>query len=185
MIETFAEDAKRQVSSVAEVSCDLNWDEDVEAPVSEEEIQRVVELVLDKEGVERPCEVSISIVTDEHIHELNLEWRQQDKATDVVSLECERPDDPDLMPGEPCALGDIVLAPAYIAAQAPRFGTTPADEFRLLLIHGMLHLLGYDHLVDEEADFMEAREDELLSLVKTDAPVSHVVLTRHRVGEDE
>ena len=107
-----------------------------------------------------------------------------DRATDVLSLECERPDDPDLTPGEPCELGDIVLAPAYIARQSKDFGTTPADECRLLLVHGVLHLLGYDHMTDEEAAVMEAREDELVSMVKTDARLDHVEFTRHRGSDD-
>ena len=59
-------------------------------------------------------------------------------------------------------LGDIILAPGQIARQAPGFGNTPADECRLMLVHGMLHLLGYDHIEDDEAEVMEAREDELL-----------------------
>lgn len=170
---------------MAVVSLDLTSDEGVSAPVSEEEMGRVVALVLDQEGVSRPCELSLSVVTDDHIRQVNRDWRDQDRPTDVVSLECERPDDPDLMPGEPCALGDILLAPAYIAAQAAGFGTRPADEFRLLLIHGLLHLLGYDHLEEGEAQAMEAREDQLLALALEDPAVSHVTLTRHRAGEDE
>ena len=114
--------------------------------------------------------------------QLNHRWRGKDRATDVLSLECERPDDANLAPGEPCELGDVILAPAYVAAQAARFGTTPADEFLLLLVHGVLHLLGYDHLTDEEAGVMEAREDELLALIGAAAPTAHVTLTRH--GED-
>ena len=121
----------------------------------------------------------------ERIRELNAEWRGRDVATDVISLECERPDDPDLAPGEPCELGDIVLAPDYIARQAARFGTTAADEFRLLLVHGTLHLLGYDHLEDDEAEVMEAREDALLALLPHDGATRPVTLTRHREGVDE
>lgn len=159
---------------------DLSFEGDVEAPIPEREIRDDCDLVLAEEGVTRPCLVSISVVGDERIHELNREWRGIDRPTDVISLECERPDDPDLAPGEPCELGDIVLAPAYIARQAQGFGTTPADEFRLLLVHGMLHLLGYDHIEDAEAEVMEAREDELVALIRTDAELGHVDLTRHR-----
>lgn len=163
---------------------DVFVEEGVACAVSEDELTEVCEVVLTQEDVERLCLVSVSVVTDARMRELNCEWRGQDRVTDVLSLECERPDDPDLAPGEPCELGDIVLAPAYIANQAQGFGTTPADETRLLLIHGLLHLLGYDHLDDEEAQEMEAREDELLDLVRTDAPISHVTLTRHREGDD-
>lgn len=163
---------------------DLDLAEGVTPLLDEDETVRIVETVLAEEGVTRPCYVSVSVVDDERMRELNGEWRGIDRETDVLSLECERPDDPDLAPGEPCELGDIVLAPAYIARQSKDFGTTPADECRLLLVHGVLHLLGYDHMTDEEAAVMEAREDELVSMVKTDARLDHVEFTRHRGSDD-
>lgn len=159
---------------------DLSCEEGLCAPISDDEIRADCDLVLEQEGAGRPCMVSISVVSEERIRALNDAWRDVDAATDVISLECERPDDPDLAPGEPCELGDIVLAPAYIARQAAAFGTTEADEFRLLLTHGLLHLLGYDHLDDEEAGAMERREEELLALMPGDGTIDRVVLTRHR-----
>ncbi|MCR5392310.1 MAG: rRNA maturation RNase YbeY [Olsenella sp.] len=164
---------------------DITAEEGMSAPISEEEIRADLDRVLAEEGVTRDCLVSISIVGDDRMRELNAEWRGRDSATDVISLECERPDDPDLAHGEPCELGDIVLAPDYIARQAARFGTTAADEFRLLLVHGALHLLGYDHLEEEEAEVMEAREDALLALLPHDGASQPVTLTRHRKGVDE
>ena len=163
---------------------DLSCEEGVRAPIGDEDICAACDLVLAQEGVERPCMVSISVVSEERIRALNDAWRDVDRATDVISLECERPDDPDLAPGEPCELGDIVLAPAYIARQAAVFGTTEADEFRLLLTHGLLHLLGYDHLDEDEAEAMEAREEALLSLMPCDRPIDRVTLTRHREDGD-
>lgn len=162
---------------------DVSYDEGTAAAIAEDEMERIASLVLAEEGVERPCLVSISVVSDERMHDLNREWRGKDSATDVLSLECERPDDPDLAEDEPCELGDIVLAPAYIARQAEELGTTAADETRLLLVHGMLHLLGYDHIEDAEAEVMESREDELLGKVATDENLGHVILTRHRGDE--
>ena len=162
------------------LTVDFEAQDGIEAPITEDEMTQICETVLTQEGVERPCFLSLSVVDDETIKEQNLDWRGIDAATDVISLECERPDDPDLAPGEPCELGDILLAPDYIARQAARFGTTPADETRLLFVHGLLHLLGYDHLEDDEAEEMEAREDELLKLVPTDGTLDHVMITRHR-----
>ncbi|HJA29711.1 MAG TPA: rRNA maturation RNase YbeY [Candidatus Olsenella pullicola] len=159
---------------------DISIEEGVAAPLDEERICSCCDLILREEGVSRPCLVSISLVSDERIRTLNDAWRDVDRATDVISLECERPDDPSLAPNEPCELGDIVLAPAFIARQAREYGTTVEDEFRLLLTHGLLHLLGYDHLVDDEAEQMEAREEELLALMPCDAPITGVILTRHR-----
>lgn len=164
---------------------DVSAEEGARAPITEDELRSDCDLVLEREGVGRPCMVSVSLVGEGRMREVNLEWRGVDRATDVISLECERPDDPSLAPGEPCELGDIVLAPAYIARQAEAFGTTEADEFRLLLVHGLLHLLGHDHLDEAQAEAMEAREEELLALLPCDAPITHVTLTRHREGADE
>ena len=147
--------------------------------VDADELSRVFGLVLAHEAVDRPCVVSVSVADDEGMRALNAEWRGINAPTDVISLECERPDDPSLDLGEPCELGDIVLDPAYIASQAARFGTTAADETRLLAIHGLLHLLGYDHLEEDEARVMEALEDELLAQA-CGRPMAPVATTRHR-----
>lgn len=167
----------------AHAECEVSVEETVEPLLSLAEMDDIVNYVLGAEAVERPCLVSISIVSDERIAELNREWRAIDRATDVISLECERPDDPDLAENEPCELGDIILAPAYITCQAQEHKTTPEDECRLLLVHGLLHLLGYDHIQEEEAQIMEAREDELLKELALDKSLAAVTLTRHNDGD--
>lgn len=158
----------------------MSCDEGVEPLLTDAQTQAICDYVLRDQGVCRPCIVSISIVTEAHIHEVNLTYRGQDRATDVISIECERPDDADLTEKEPCELGDIVLAPAYIMRQADDLNMDHQDECRLLLIHAMLHLLGYDHVVEEEAKVMEALEDRLLIEVGTTRHVGHVELTRHK-----
>ena len=163
---------------------DISNEDGLDFPLAEAGIVSCCDAVLSHEGVSRPCIVSVSVVSDERIAAVNAEWRGVAAATDVISLECERPDDPDLAPGEPCELGDILLAPAYVGRQAARFGTTPADECRLLLMHGMLHLLGHDHLDEDEARAMEALEDQILSAMPTDGTLGHVVITRHRTEVD-
>ena len=130
-------------------SVNLYCEEGCELAISEDELSRVFDLVLSEEGVERTCLVSVSVLGEQSMQALNGEWRGIEAPTDVISLECERPDDPDLGPEEPCELGDIAMAPAVLAAQSARFGTTPADETRLMAIHSLLHLLGYDHIEGE------------------------------------
>ena len=164
---------------------DISVSDGVEPLIPEDEIISTCNFVLAQEKVVRPCMVSISIVSDEEIRTVNRTWRNTDAVTDVISLEVERPNDEDLAPGEPCELGDILLASAYIKQQAATYHTTPADEFRVMLVHAMLHLLGYDHLNDEEAECMEAREDALVAMIKTDNPIAFVTFTRHREGTDE
>ena len=166
-----------------EAHVDIVVEPGVDCPLDEQEVLRICRMVLDEEDVTRDCFVSVTVVGEEQIQDLNAQWRGQDRVTDVISLECERPDDPDLAPGEPCELGDVVLAPAYIARQAQRYATTTADEFRLLLVHGLLHLLGYDHIEESEALAMERREDELVAMLKTDGCLGSVHVTRHQ-GDD-
>lgn len=162
---------------------DMDFADEADCPLSASEIEELCEMVLVEEGVGRPCFLSLSVVGEQAIRARNREWRGVDASTDVISIECERPDDPDLAPDEPCELGDIFIAPAYVARQAERVGTTWADELRLMLIHGMLHLLGYDHVEEDEALVMEAREDELLGRATGDGQARHVRLTRHRGGD--
>ena len=160
---------------------DFSLDEGLETLITEETVEDILSRVLFEERVDRDCMVSVSLVSNDRMRELNSEWRGVDSTTDVLSLECERPDDPDLPEGVPCELGDIVLAPDYIAEQATRLETPIGTECALLLVHGMLHLLGYDHVEEDEAVLMEAREDELVSLII--GTPTHATLTRHK--EDE
>lgn len=157
---------------------ELYCEEGVELAIDETELSRVFDLVLAQEGVERTCCVSVSVLGRASMQQLNAEWREVESPTDVISLECERPDDPELGEGEPCELGDIAMAPEVLAEQSARFGTTPADETRLMAIHSLLHLLGYDHIEEADAAVMEAREDELLALA-CGRDLGHVATTRH------
>ncbi|WP_273383217.1 rRNA maturation RNase YbeY [Enorma phocaeensis] len=165
----------------------VSFEEGVERLLDAREIEEICAAVLAAEGIDRPVEVSVSFVGDEQMRELNATWRGIDAPTDVLSFECDAPDDPGLQPDEVVELGDIMLAPMVIARQAPGFKTTAVDECRLMLVHGMLHLLGYDHLVEDEALAMEARELEILRALASargDDPSSVVIgpTTRH---EDE
>lgn len=129
--------------------------------ITPEEVEAICAEVLRHEGIDRAVEVSVSFVDDDEIRELNRTWRDIDAPTDVLSFACDDPFSADEGAGV-VELGDVILAPAVIAAQAPTFGNTPADECRLMLVHGMLHLLGYDHVVEEEALEMERVEVDIL-----------------------
>lgn len=136
--------------------------------LSEQEVTDLIEFVLKAEEAPRNSEVAVLFTTAERVHELNRDYRGIDKTTDVLSFalcedeEFEELDEDDEFEGE-CALGDIIVAVSVVEAQAPEYGNSVEDELRLLLVHGTLHLLGYDHMEDAEAEEMEAREKELLA----------------------
>ncbi|XP_048332148.1 endoribonuclease YBEY, chloroplastic isoform X1 [Ziziphus jujuba] len=104
-------------------------------------------------------EISLLLCNDEFIRKLNKEWRDEDHATDVLSMSQHIPDLklPILM------LGDIVISVETAARQAEERGHTLIDEIRILMVHGLLHLLGFDHEISEEAEVeMEKEEEHLL-----------------------
>lgn len=140
----------------------ISNDANLDTLLSEDEVCAIAAHVLAAEGVERDVEISLSYVDEDEMHELNRQWRDIDRTTDVLSFECDSAFDEDIPLDEVLELGDIILAPEVIARQAPGFGNDPAHECRLMLVHGLLHLLGYDHIEDDEAEEMEAREDALL-----------------------
>ena len=108
--------------------------------------------------VEEVTEVSIALVDDATIRELNRNWRGKDAPTDVLSF----PAMPIAVPGAPALLGDIAVAFETTARDAAAEGKTLADHLAHLVAHGMLHLLGYDHLKAAEAERMESTERAIL-----------------------
>lgn len=109
---------------------------------------------------EGDCDVAVLFTDDASIAEINAEWRGKDKPTNVLSF--PTPDDMPVPEGEARPLGDIVLAYGVIAREAAEQGKTLRDHATHLIVHGMLHLLGYDHESDDEAEEMEALETRIL-----------------------
>lgn len=136
-------------------------------------LTRVITAALEAEGVKIPCSVDVLLTNDEGIREINLEQREIDAATDVLSFPML-----ELTPGTPpdgtgedeedpetglCPLGDMVISVERAKAQAAEFGHSVERELAYLTVHSVLHLLGYDHL-DEgpEKARMRAREEAIL-----------------------
>ena len=127
---------------------------------AEDLAQRAAEAaVIVAEETEEDFEVSVMLTDDAHIRELNRTWRQKDKPTNVLSFPA--PDQPGAE--GPRHLGDIALAYETLVRESEEESKALADHFAHLIVHGILHLLGYDHEDEEEAEDMEALEVKALA----------------------
>jgi probable rRNA maturation factor len=134
-----------------------------------DQLRRLAELVLSEEGYPSETELTVLLVSDDEMAAYNERFLDRSGPTDVLAFPVE-----ELMPGvvpdqdsngPPLIVGDVIVAPAYVGRQAEQNEADFGDEMALMVAHGILHLLGYDHVEDGDAEFMERRESELLSLV--------------------
>jgi probable rRNA maturation factor len=129
-------------------------------PLNLEAFERLGAFVMRREEVPEGAELSVALVGVEEMAHLNAQYRGAEGPTDVLSFPC---DDPCAVGGdEPITIGDVIIAPEIAETQAAELGTTVEAELNLLLVHGILHLLGYEHEADEDAAAMQARERALL-----------------------
>ena len=144
----------------------------------EETARLVVEAALELENCPYEAEVNLLLTTDEEIHRMNMEFRQIDRPTDVLSfpmIEYETPGDfsgireesDDLFDPESgeLLLGDIVISKDKVMFQAEQYGHSPRREYAFLIAHSMLHLFGYDHMEDDERRIMEERLRKIMEKV--------------------
>lgn len=142
---------------------------------TEEIAERVMEAVLEQEGCPYETEIHLLLTDNEQIHRINLEYRSVDRPTDVLSLpmlEYESPSDFSAAEEGICdcfnpetgelVLGDIILSMEKVIEQAEKYGHSEEREYAFLITHSMLHLCGYDHMVPEEAEIMEEKQETVL-----------------------
>jgi probable rRNA maturation factor len=129
-----------------------------EAGLDPASVERLVQAVLDDLGVEGPCSLSVSLVDDDAIRRLNREHRGLDEVTDVLSFPVDGLDP--LPPAMERELGDVVISLAQARRQAVDEGVSEHEELTSLVVHGVLHLAGFDHETD--AGEMFERQDRLL-----------------------
>ncbi len=151
-------------------------DEQGDRPVDLDRWVALARAVLDDRGIGGDAEVSLLFVDEPAITRLNEEFLDRTGPTDVLAFPIEEevapsgrsPDVGGTGPGSepsaepPVLLGDVVICPAVAARNAEEHGVTVDDELALLVVHGLLHLLGMDHVADAEAERMEALERALL-----------------------
>ena len=124
-------------------------------------VSRAVEAARAESGVTRGGELSVVLADDARVHALNRDYRGKDTPTNVLSFP---------MAEATGLLGDVVLARETLEREALAQGKTFADHTAHMLVHGVLHLLGYDHLDDAEAEDMERREVRALARLGIDNP---------------
>lgn len=115
-------------------------------------------------------EVSIVLADDATVRDLNRRYRNQDKPTNVLSFNAFEDPSAEAPPEGPILLGDVILAFETVRAEAVRDGKTMSQHLSHLVVHGVLHLLGYDHQVDRQALEMEALESALLGALGVPDP---------------
>lgn len=115
-------------------------------------------------------EVSLVLSDDATVQNLNREWRDKDSPTNVLSFPAFESDFTDVPDGAPVLLGDIILAYETCVREAGREQILVADHLTHLVVHGFLHLLGYDHQDDDEAEKMEALEITILAKLGIENP---------------
>lgn len=131
---------------------DLEFEKNIEL-----EMIRAAEIVGEIYGVEN-SEVSIILTNDRNIHELNKKFRKIDRPTDVLSFAFRESDEPEILNEEFEPLGDIIISVERAKFQAEDFGHSFLREIIFLEVHGLLHLLGYDHMEENDRIEMETEQ---------------------------
>lgn len=128
----------------------------------EERLVSVADFAMSKLELHPDCDLSISLVDEEEMSSLHLQWMDEPGATDVLSFPMDeiRPHSRAQGPG---LLGDVILCPSFAQKQAQEAGHSLQEELELLTVHGVLHLVGYDHREVEEKKVMFAMQDTYLS----------------------
>lgn len=127
----------------------------------EQDFTAIIEQALKTLGIEDDVEVSCVLVDDERIYEINREYRHIDRSTDVISFAMED-NDQFYVEGMPRTLGDIFISVDHAKKQAEEYGHSLRREMCFLFTHGILHLLGYDHMTDEQEKEMFGLQDQIL-----------------------
>ncbi len=134
---------------------DIVVDEGIEEPLPDDaSICRAVEAACSEAGITQTVHLCIRFATDAIVKELNSQWRGRESVTDVLSFPMQ--DGPGFDPDE--SLGDMILAAPFTLREAKKLSLPSTDHMLHLIVHATLHLLGYDHMADSEAERMQKIE---------------------------
>ncbi len=131
--------------------------------VIEEFLENALQTSGEMERISSETELEVVLTNDEEIHKLNLAYRGKDRPTDVLSFSWAEAEE--TFPGESELLGEIIISLDTATRQAEEFGHSLERELAYLTVHGMLHLLGYDHEKEEDKQEMRGEEEHILELL--------------------
>lgn len=133
----------------------------------DEIVDKVFEVCFKEEDLYN-SEIYISVIlTDEkNIQKINKEYRQIDKATDVLSFPMFEKDEIDKAKLQKEVLGDIIVCMPIVKKQAEEYGHSEEREFAYMLVHGFYHVMGYDHMIEEEKTIMRSKEEKVLNKLR-------------------
>ena len=139
-----------ELSDLTDSKCDL------------ERLKSIAQFTILAQGVHPDSELNISLLDEDEMSALHLRWMQEDGPTDVLAFPMDevKPNSATL---GPAMLGDIALCPIYANQNALKVHSSLQDELELLTVHGVLHLLGYDHMEADEKEVMFALQDKYLT----------------------
>jgi probable rRNA maturation factor len=146
-----------------EIELSVQVDPAFRGKIDQEHLNKIILQTLRREGMAEPLTFGLLITDDEHIKRLNLRYRGQDRETDVLAFDMENSQNRFVSPHSvPVHLGDVVVSYARAVAQAETYGHSIEEELHRLVVHGLLHLLGYDDRSDEERQRMWDRQETIL-----------------------
>ena len=152
---------------------EVTFVDDQDDPLPTDGLAELAAVAMNAESLPDSTQLSITLVAAERMADLNAQYMGKEGPTDVLSFPIE-----DFSEGlserletePPLLLGDIVICPSVVLGNATAAGVAFADEMALMVVHGLLHLLGRDHQIDEEAEAMEQREREIMAMVGRQRP---------------
>jgi probable rRNA maturation factor len=138
-----------EISNLTDSKCDL------------ERLKSIAQFTILAQGVHPDSELNISLLDEEEMSALHLRWMEEEGPTDVLAFPMDEVK-PNSATHGPAMLGDIALCPTYANHNALKVHSSLQDELELLTVHGVLHLLGYDHMEADEKEVMFALQDKYL-----------------------
>lgn len=152
---------------------DIIFTDEQDDPLPRGSFVDLARVAMEAEGLPESTELAITLVDETQMAQLNAEYMGKTGPTDVLSFpieDWEADGEHGDAGGPPLLIGDVVVCPSVVHANSSRAGVAFEDEMALMVVHGILHLLGRDHMTDAEAELMEQREREILAMVGRSRP---------------